>query len=877
MDPLSTTASIIATIQLSSEVVKYVNAAAGATNQRKRLREEVRTCEYILQQLKDGADDSEEGKAWSRTIEALQGPKGPLGRLDVTLQTIQAKLLSKEGHKKVLETLKWPFTEREVEKILAAIEREKSLLWLALENDHRKLTLEIKKTSTEFKRQLTGLVDGLGRIEGSQADLMCCLHTLNDRQNNREATDRTRQILNWLSPVDPSTSHCAAMDMRVTGTNDWLLSYEEFKFWRHAKSSVLWLTGILGSGKTVLVSTVIDFIQQCGNQNDRTYVAYFYCDFRSPETRNPLNLVGSLIAQICTQLGRFPKDLEEVFERNTSTQSPYVRQTDLRTLSEILMLLTSKHHVIILVDALDECESRRGILELFRLLGTQGHHLNILLSSRDEADIRHVLSDFPRIRLESVSNCLNSDIDRYINYRLDHDPGFRMLKLKPSFRETILQSLRVQANGMFFWVRCQLDEIAQLKTMKDIREALKTLPKGLHETYENILVKIPSGTIRIVRQLLQWLVCTVSPLSLTELHESLAIEPNMDHICEEAALLISPEDIQDLCGNLIVVTAKGNVMLAHLSVKDYLLSVAIKRSRASIFAFSESEANIQNALSCLTYLSFADFRSGPAGSADDFESRLLRYPFLYHASIWWAAYVRNANLFSEELSNKALRFFSPSCRTIFMSWVQVICSRPMFGNKREYTSAIKERKLCWNAYPRQATSLYYAASFGLEYCVRALLSQGAEIDAEGGRLGATAFHAAALRGHVNVMDMLFAEGADPNRTDVIKMAPLHSAALAGNVEVIKRLLKQGADPCAKDEYGSTPYDLAYSMGHTDALNHLHMNKSKEMEDIGPSSIRVMHTIRGEVISLELQATPYLYRRYCPSDSSKTKEPFVEYL
>uniref|UniRef100_A0A0C4DIQ1 Uncharacterized protein n=1 Tax=Fusarium oxysporum (strain Fo5176) TaxID=660025 RepID=A0A0C4DIQ1_FUSOF len=74
------------------------------------------------------------------------------------------------------------------------------------------------------------------------------------------------------------------------------------------------------------------------------------------------------------------------------------------------------------------------------------------------------------------------------------------------------------------------------------------------------------------------------------------------------------------------------------------------------------------------------------------------------------------------------------------------------------------------------------------------------------------------------------------------MAPLHSAALAGNVEVIKRLLKQGADPCAKDEYGSTPYDLAYSMGHTDALNHLHMNKSKEMEDIGPSSIRAMLSI-----------------------------------
>jgi hypothetical protein len=92
MDLLSTTASVIAVIQLSSEVVKYVSAAGGATKERKRLREEVRACEYILQQLKDEADDSEEGKAWSETIKALEAPGAPLGRLCVALSVVKAKL-----------------------------------------------------------------------------------------------------------------------------------------------------------------------------------------------------------------------------------------------------------------------------------------------------------------------------------------------------------------------------------------------------------------------------------------------------------------------------------------------------------------------------------------------------------------------------------------------------------------------------------------------------------------------------------------------------------------------------------------------------------------------------------------------------------------
>jgi hypothetical protein len=136
-DPLSTTASIIAIIQLSSAVVEYISGARGAMKERKRLRDEVRACEFILQQLKDDADDAEEGKAWSETIKALEGTEAPLGRLWVALNVVKAKLKPQTGLEKALTSLKWPFNEKEVEKIISAIEREKTLLQLALTNDCR--------------------------------------------------------------------------------------------------------------------------------------------------------------------------------------------------------------------------------------------------------------------------------------------------------------------------------------------------------------------------------------------------------------------------------------------------------------------------------------------------------------------------------------------------------------------------------------------------------------------------------------------------------------------------------------------------------------------------------------------------------------------
>ena len=141
MDGLSAASSIIAVIQLSTEVFKYIVTSVGATKERRRLREELQACESTLLQLQDSVDDADGDSRWWEKINALQGKETPLYRLSVALDAVKAKLEPTKGFKKATTAFKWPFDEKEVEALISTIQREKLLLQLALTNDCRYINI----------------------------------------------------------------------------------------------------------------------------------------------------------------------------------------------------------------------------------------------------------------------------------------------------------------------------------------------------------------------------------------------------------------------------------------------------------------------------------------------------------------------------------------------------------------------------------------------------------------------------------------------------------------------------------------------------------------------------------------------------------------
>ena len=72
---------------------------------------------------------------------------------------------------------------------------------------------------------------------------------------------------------------------------------------------------------------------------------------------------------------------------------------------------------------------------------------------------------------------------------------------------------------------------------------------------------------------------------------------------------------------------------------------------------------------------------------------------------------------------------------------------------------------------------------------------------------------AAFHGHLNVVKMLFAHGANLNHQDVDHFSPLILASYEGHLKVVKWLLRNGSDPTYKDKFGDTALESSDICGH----------------------------------------------------------------
>lgn len=135
-DPLSVTASIIAVLQLTESVVKYLNDAKDASKDCNKFLIEISTVNGLLFSLKDLVGRAELGETWLATTRSLGVPTGPLAQFKSALELLATHLEPVVGLKKAGKALTWPFKKGEVIDILNTIERQKTLFVLALQNDH---------------------------------------------------------------------------------------------------------------------------------------------------------------------------------------------------------------------------------------------------------------------------------------------------------------------------------------------------------------------------------------------------------------------------------------------------------------------------------------------------------------------------------------------------------------------------------------------------------------------------------------------------------------------------------------------------------------------------------------------------------------------
>ncbi|KAL7273947.1 hypothetical protein RUND412_003174 [Rhizina undulata] len=691
-------------------------------------------------------------------------------------------------------------------------------------------TFSSNSTSTVFIQNAV-----INEDRGLKRDLQSMLGIENKIQDiSKRLGDAERvEILSWLSEVDYKEHHKFISSARQPNTGNWLFEKNAFIEWDKSSSSIFWLHGIAGAGKTMLATIVKQL------------------SLMSPEGFLPKAVVS------CYQ---------ELKKDGVKSRRLWLDQST----KLVLQLSKASERTIIIIDALDECKkgTRCELLDALQELRSSTEGLKFFITSRNDDDIRNELEDESDVYIQPSDNSRDielfvvTEVEKYISKK-------RLLggRIRPELKQTIINTLTGGADGMFLWVRLQMEHIRQEKTEPAIRQALKRLPRGLKSAYLAIWDKIqadPSeNNRRLAESTFKWLICAKSPLTVKEMINALSITPmqwekTLDHDC------VTEMTILDVCQNLVVLDNElGVFRTAHFSVSEFLFE-----------KISMEQAHTAAAEVCLTFLCYEN-HANKSGRTEKY-SNITTLDGSDFASTYddaldkyvmenWAEHIRSSGDGSSKLTELQKMFFQPS--PAYSKWLLAAAEDKCFQSEDsrrqlnplwvacyfrlwdifEYLLGSKPDCTMRNTYGRMPihliaqhgysdgvrllveqegvdlnakdkdgwTPLYAAAWEGHEAVVRLLVEQeGVDLNTkdEGGW---TPLYAAAFRGHEAVVRLLVEqEGVDLNTKDEQGWTPLHVAAWGGREAVVRLLVEQeGVDLNAKNNRGWTPLDVAASGGH----------------------------------------------------------------
>lgn len=135
MDPLSLTASIIAVLQLTSTLTSYISEARNATADQAKVAVEAGNLYSLLTTLRFRVEEARSDDPWFNQVKLLGRENGPLDQFKIVLEKMVSLLPSSGKRDQVKSAILWKFTKKEVENVLARMERLKSFISCALIND----------------------------------------------------------------------------------------------------------------------------------------------------------------------------------------------------------------------------------------------------------------------------------------------------------------------------------------------------------------------------------------------------------------------------------------------------------------------------------------------------------------------------------------------------------------------------------------------------------------------------------------------------------------------------------------------------------------------------------------------------------------------
>ncbi|KXH46752.1 hypothetical protein CSIM01_06817 [Colletotrichum simmondsii] len=500
------------------------------------------------------------------------------------------------------------------------------------------------------------------------------------------------QDLKWLRQLYPSglKSRENLIQDPVEGTFQWIWSNSSFKSWLSAdRSTTMWLTGKPGSGKSVMLRYVSNYL--CTVADDIPYeplavarrsfaVANFFCDFSAPP-KSSESILRSLLHQVLSGQPSLLRYLTPVVKRKHqwSTGTDFSLVTALREIS--------KHRSIVcVIDALDECD----VVVRTNLLNALADHLVAPAedSWRSPCAVHASCAcrtSSPKLKiLFSSRPFLSVQVSNHENHHVQHlslsvgEAASSLAKdfqavVKSTFpllgsndeverRQDIASRIVERSDGVFLWVKLVLKSLLALEvqTSENLLSQLEKHPTNLNDMYSSILSSVNEKNAdekSYILRCLDWVVFARRPLRVEELAAAVAFETESGYQHDfptsvhppsflDLRYKFRPRSIRFCFSQVPLIEVKGStVHLIHRSVKDFMSSTAHTAASSvllpQVSRRTDIDVNTRIAVICLAYLrklSRSDRSSDGVPQNHSMLDTEVAFPLYTYAATYWSSH-----------------------------------------------------------------------------------------------------------------------------------------------------------------------------------------------------------------------------------------------
>ncbi|KAH8701383.1 hypothetical protein GQ44DRAFT_54930 [Phaeosphaeriaceae sp. PMI808] len=284
-----------------------------------------------------------------------------------------------------VRALKWPFTSKQVEKIVSIMEEYEQTFTLALQVDQAVLVLNIDQ-----KLDLAKLPVATGASFNSH-----------NEEHNARCLPNTRTEL---------------LDEITTWANT-----------KHSKS-IFWLSGMAGTGKSTIARTIAQLFVSRGQLG-----ASFFFKKGEGERGNASRFFTTIATDLVAhEPGMLPGIRKALNEDSAIANKTLKDQFEKLILQPLLGIKQAPSQVlarVVVIDALDECEQEQDIRAILQLLALtkdiQPVPLRIVVTSRPELHIRLGFKEMPNGTYQDLvlHEVPKSTIEHDIRLFLEHELG----------------------------------------------------------------------------------------------------------------------------------------------------------------------------------------------------------------------------------------------------------------------------------------------------------------------------------------------------------------------------------------------------------------------------------------------------------------------